>query len=97
MCQTEPLDRIDEDRLMEIRHLLPVEETEIHPLNLMTGERFPSEADVYIKKQARTASASLTGRIRRRRSRRSIWERWGWSRRGGMLPATSIAGRTGRG
>ena len=50
MCQTEPLDRIDEDRLMEIRHLLPVAETEVHPMDLMAGERFPSEADVYIKK-----------------------------------------------
>ena len=50
MCQTEPLDRIGDDRLMEIRHILPVTDTCVRPLNLMSGERFPEAMDVYVKK-----------------------------------------------
>ncbi len=50
MCQTEPLDKVSDDRLMEIRHLLPVTETLITPVNMMSGERFPSVVDVFIKK-----------------------------------------------
>ena len=50
LCQTEPLDRIDEDRLMELRHIYPVFEREVHPLNLMSGERFPGAFDVYVRK-----------------------------------------------
>ncbi|MBQ8072357.1 MAG: alpha-galactosidase [Clostridia bacterium] len=50
MCQTEPLDRIGDDRLMEIRHLLPVTETRVQPLDLMSPARFPGCVDVLIKK-----------------------------------------------
>ncbi len=50
MCQTEPLDAIGDDRLMEIRHILPVVDTVVHPLQFMTPDRFPGPADVYIPK-----------------------------------------------
>ncbi len=50
MCQTEPLDRVTDDRLMEIRHILPVLETEVRPLDFLSGERFPGAVDVYVKK-----------------------------------------------
>ena len=50
MCQTEPLDRIAEERLMEIRHILPVIQTVVRPLALMSGERFPGAVDVYVPK-----------------------------------------------
>ena len=48
MCQTEPMDRIDEDRLTEIRHILPVKEAITRPLDILSGERFPGTVDVYI-------------------------------------------------
>ncbi len=48
VCQTEPLDRIEEDRLMELRHLLPVPERRVRPLSLMSGARFPESVDVYL-------------------------------------------------
>ena len=50
MCQTEPLDRMDEDRLMMIRHILPVIETETRPLDLLSKDRFPKAVDVLVKK-----------------------------------------------
>ena len=50
MCQTEPLDKVTDDRLMEIRHILPVLETEVRPLDFLSGERFPGAVDVYVKK-----------------------------------------------
>lgn len=48
MCQTEPLDKITDDRLMEIRRILPVVDTVAEPLNWLDGERFPGAMDVYI-------------------------------------------------
>ena len=50
MCQTEPLDRIGDDRLMEIRHLLPVVEMKVTPFNILAPDRFPAMVDVLIKK-----------------------------------------------
>ena len=37
--QTEPLDTVEDDRLMEIRHLLPLMDMQIQPL-LLTGAAF---------------------------------------------------------
>ncbi|MCR5295054.1 MAG: alpha-galactosidase [Lachnospiraceae bacterium] len=50
MCQTEPLDKIPDERLMEIRHILPVMDTLVSPLDFLSGERFPGAMDVYVKK-----------------------------------------------
>ncbi len=50
MCQTEPLDKIGDDRLMEIRHLLPVAEMKVRPFDILAPERFPASMDVFIKK-----------------------------------------------
>jgi len=48
MCQTEPLDKISDERLMEIRHILPVMDTVVQPLAFLSGARFPEAVDVYI-------------------------------------------------
>ena len=50
LCQTEPLDTISDDRLMELRHILPVVDRQVRPLGLMDGERFPGAVDVYLPK-----------------------------------------------
>ena len=50
MCQTEPLDKIGDDRLMEIRHLLPVVEMKVTPFNILAPDRFPAMVDVLIRK-----------------------------------------------
>ena len=50
MCQTEPMDKIDEDRLMLMRHILPIVETEVETLNLLSEDRFPKTVDVFVKK-----------------------------------------------
>ncbi len=48
MCQTEPLDRIDGDRLMQLRHILPVLPSVTSPLNFFSGDRFPGAMDVFL-------------------------------------------------
>ena len=48
MCQTEPLDQISDERLFEIRHILPVMDSEISPLDVMCAERFPGAVKVNI-------------------------------------------------
>ncbi len=48
MCQTEPLDQISDERLFEIRHILPVLDTNAAPLDIMNGERFPGALQVSI-------------------------------------------------
>lgn len=50
LCQTEPLDRISEDRLREWRHQIPVPDRQIRPISMMSGERFPGSVDVYLPK-----------------------------------------------
>jgi len=47
MCQTEPLDRIDEDRLLQLRHILPVLPSRTRPLGFFSGARFPGAMDVF--------------------------------------------------
>lgn len=41
MCSTEPLDKIEDDRLYEIRRILPVVNTKVRPLDIMNSDRFP--------------------------------------------------------
>lgn len=42
VCSTEPLDKISDDRLYQLRHILPVMKTKVQPLDFLSGERFPS-------------------------------------------------------
>lgn len=49
MCATEPLDKIDEDRLMEYRRILPVLPGVVRPISLMERTRFPGMTDVYVE------------------------------------------------
>ncbi len=51
MCATEPLDKIEDDRLMEYRRILPVLEGSVRPCNLMEKVRFPGMVDVYSDRQ----------------------------------------------
>lgn len=46
VCSTEPLDRIDPDRLARLRHILPPMRTLIQPLSLMHSGRFPDRVRV---------------------------------------------------
>ena len=41
VCSTEPLDKIDADRLAELRRILPPMDTHVKPIALMEGGRFP--------------------------------------------------------
>ena len=47
MCQTEPMDKMDPDRMMKIRHILPVTGRVTRLPDILNGERFPGTADVY--------------------------------------------------
>lgn len=49
MCATEPLDKIDEERLMEYRRILPVLPSIVKPIHLMEESRFPGMVDVYME------------------------------------------------
>ena len=46
VCSTEPLDKIDPDRLARLRHILPPMRTAIQPLSLMHSGRFPDSVRV---------------------------------------------------
>lgn len=46
VCSTEPLDRIDPDRLAQLRHVLPPMRTTVQPLALMHSGRFPDKVRV---------------------------------------------------
>ncbi|MBQ8202156.1 MAG: alpha-galactosidase [Clostridia bacterium] len=46
VCSTEPLDRIDQDRLARLRHILPPMRTVVQPLSLMHSGRFPDKVRV---------------------------------------------------
>ena len=49
MCATEPLDKIDKNRLMEYRRILPILPSVVRPISLMDKSRFPGMVDVYIE------------------------------------------------
>ncbi len=48
MCQTEPLDQISDERLFEIRHILPVMGSKAEPLNVINSDRFPGAIKVCV-------------------------------------------------
>ena len=50
VCSTEPLDKICDERLYELRHILPMVDTSVQPLGIMKGERFPSAVCIYVEK-----------------------------------------------
>ena len=54
VCSTEPLDKICDERLYELRHIMPVMPTKLTPLGFMEGERFPEnmKIDICGKKMA---------------------------------------------
>lgn len=41
VCSTEPLDKIDTDRLAVLKHILPVRDVEVQLVDLMKTDRFP--------------------------------------------------------
>lgn len=41
VCSTEPLDKIEDDRLYELRRIMPVIDSKVRPLNIMSSDRFP--------------------------------------------------------
>lgn len=47
---TEPLDKISDDRLYLLKHIMPIFPVKVKPLNMFKGERFPSVIDVYVQK-----------------------------------------------
>jgi hypothetical protein len=46
LSSTEPLDRIDEDRLWELRHIYPNLRIEMQPADLFSGERFLKDVQI---------------------------------------------------
>ena len=50
VCSTEPLDKICDERLYELRHILPMVDTSVQPLRIMRGERFPSAVRIHVEK-----------------------------------------------
>ena len=49
VCATEPMAKIDDDRLMLLRHILPPLPVRAVPRDLFAGGRYPSVADVAVK------------------------------------------------
>ena len=45
-CSTEPMSTIEDDRLLVLRHLIPVLPGIPHPRDLFSGERYPSRVDL---------------------------------------------------
>lgn len=49
VCSTEPLDKIDDDRLGNLRRIMPVVATKISPIDLMNGEkRYPENMKIEV-------------------------------------------------
>ena len=46
VCSTEPLDKIDDERLYQLRHIMPVFPTKITPLSFMECGRFPEQIKI---------------------------------------------------
>ncbi len=51
VCSTEPMAKIDRDRLMLLSQIMPVVPTEVFPRDLFGGGRYPSIIDVEVKKK----------------------------------------------
>lgn len=47
---TEALDKISDDRLYLLKHVMPILPVKVKPVNLFSHERFPSVIDVYVQK-----------------------------------------------
>lgn len=47
---SEALDKIEDDRLYLLKHVMPIVPTKVKPVNMMNGERFISAVDVYVEK-----------------------------------------------
>ncbi len=45
-CSTEPLDKIDDERLYQLRHVMPMLSSKVTPLSLMDSERFPENVKI---------------------------------------------------
>jgi len=50
VCTTEPLDKIDPDRLHRLQHILPPVPVCAEPVDLLSGERFPSTVRITFPK-----------------------------------------------
>lgn len=48
VCSTEALDKIEEDRLMLLRHIVPITDTKVMPAELFNQERYPQIVDVTV-------------------------------------------------
>ena len=46
VCSTEPLDKIDDERLYQLLHIMPVLSAKLAPLNLMNCGRFPENMKI---------------------------------------------------
>ena len=55
---TEPLASIDNDRLYQLEHILPVMERKVEVRNLFGECRFPNMADIYLPEKSGIASYS---------------------------------------
>ncbi len=53
ICSTEPLASIDDDRLYQLEHILPVMERQVEVRNLFGGGRFPDMADICLPEKER--------------------------------------------
>ncbi|HZK27478.1 MAG TPA: glycoside hydrolase family 36 protein, partial [Thermoclostridium sp.] len=51
ICSTEPLKTIDDDRLFQLKHIIPIENIKVVPLDLFSGKRYPSLIKVQLAKQ----------------------------------------------
>lgn len=51
VCSTEPLKTIDDDRLYQMKHILPVLERRVEVRNLFGEERFPGLVDILVKEK----------------------------------------------
>lgn len=48
VCSTEPLDTIDDDRLMLLRHIMPVVDTKVDFVDVFSKDRYPSFVDMFV-------------------------------------------------
>ena len=48
VCSTEPMSRIQDDRLMLLRHIIPTVPVHVMPRDLFSGARYPSVVDVKV-------------------------------------------------
>jgi len=51
VCSTEPMKKIEDDRLMLMRHIIPTVPTRVMPRDLFSGNRYPSVVDVSVSEK----------------------------------------------